>query len=83
MIVVADTSVILNLCCVGYDTLLRKIYGRVCVPIQVNEEFSRLTQGAGRFSGCTFPSWISVLPPSLECPAAVKAADLDKGNRRQ
>ena len=48
MIVVADTSVVLNLCRVEHDQLLRTLFGRVLVPVEVAFEFDRVWQ---RFEG--------------------------------
>ena len=78
MIVVADTSVVLNLCRVQHDHLLRTLFGRVLVPAEVASEFRRLATADLRFTGLIFPGWIEVVPaPPL--PAAVIAANLDPG----
>ncbi|HKX61468.1 MAG TPA: hypothetical protein VJS65_06485 [Verrucomicrobiae bacterium] len=49
MIVVADTSVILNLCCVRREHLLASLFGRVLVPTEVASEFRRLAGADARF----------------------------------
>ena len=78
MIVVADTSVVLNLCRVEHDQLLRTLFGRVLVPAEVAFEFNRLAGAAPRFTGVILPGWIEVVPtPPL--PALVRAANLDPG----
>ena len=46
MIVVADTSVILNLCRVRHEHLLPALFGRVLIPTEVASEFSRLAGAA-------------------------------------
>ena len=51
MIVVADTSVVLNLCCVRQERLLSALFGRVLVPTEVAAEFRRLAGVDVRFSG--------------------------------
>jgi predicted nucleic acid-binding protein len=61
VIVVADTSVVLNLCCVRQETLLSALFGRVLVPAEVAAEFSRLVRADVRFAGLTLPAWIEML----------------------
>lgn len=60
MIVVADTSVLLNLALVGQVHLLGAMFGQVMIPVAVNDEFERLVATAGRFAGLTLPSWVQV-----------------------
>ena len=78
MIVVADTSIVLNLCCVRREHLLASLFGRVLVPVEVASEFRRLAGADARFVGLTLPAWIEVLgaPPP---PPEVVAAHLDIG----
>ncbi len=78
MIVVADTSVVLNLCCVRQEKLLSSLFGRVLVPAEVASEFRRLAGADARFTGLTLPSWIEVLNAPVP-PAEVTAANLDIG----
>ncbi len=78
MIVVADTSVVLNLCRVEHVTLLRTLFGRVLVPVEVVSEFQRLAGVDPRFAALKLPAWIEVTPaPPL--PPVVAAANLDPG----
>jgi predicted nucleic acid-binding protein len=70
VIVVADTSVILNLCCVKQIDLLSKLFHEVVIPPEVGDEFRRLSGEVPRFSGMEIPSWIrqqrcAVIPESL------------------
>jgi len=58
MIVVADTSVILNLCRVGHEQLLQQLFKRVLVPEEVAGEFVRLAKTQKRFTGLLLPGWI-------------------------
>lgn len=60
MIVVADTSVILNLCCVGQADILPALFQRVWIPDEVRAEFERLSQNQPRFRGLTLPNWALV-----------------------
>ena len=50
MIVVADTSVILNLCRVEQEHLLQKLFARVLIPREVAAEFTRLSIVRPRFA---------------------------------
>lgn len=62
MIVVADTSVILNLCRVQHGHLLKELFKRVLIPVQVSVEFTRLSAAQPRFTGLILPPWIEILP---------------------
>jgi predicted nucleic acid-binding protein len=64
MIVVADTSVILNLCCVGQAGLLPGLFQQVWVPEEVKAEFERLSRHQPRFQGLLMPGWASIRPAS-------------------
>ena len=79
MIVVADTSVILNLCCVQHEHLLQGLFKRVLIPTQVADEFGRLTKIQKRFSGLILPGWMEVLTAPSSFPAEVIHAQLDIG----
>jgi predicted nucleic acid-binding protein len=70
VIVVADTSVILNLCCVEQIDLLPRLFQEVVIPLEVEQEFRRLTAALPRFAGLVLPSWIrqercTLIPDSL------------------
>lgn len=79
MIVVADTSVILNLCRVQHEHLLQALYQRVLIPQPVADEFYWLTKTQTRFSGLVLPSWIEVLPTPKVVPMEVVQGGLDAG----
>jgi len=79
MIVVADTSVILNLCRVQHEHLLQQLFKRVLIPAEVAGEFARLTKIQKRFSGLVLPSWIEILSAPTSFPAEVIQAELDAG----
>jgi predicted nucleic acid-binding protein len=79
MIVVADTSVILNLCRIGHENLLQHLFQRVLIPTKVAEEFARLANAQKRFSGLILPEWVEVLAAPASFPAEVVKADLDAG----
>ena len=58
MIVIADTSVILNLCCVQQQDLLPALFQQVVVPPEVRVEFERARSVYPRFAELTLPSWL-------------------------
>ena len=58
MIVVADTSVLLNLALVGQIHLLPALFGAVLIPEAVKDEFERLAASSGRFAGLLLPEWV-------------------------
>ena len=70
MIVVADTSVILNLALVGQVELLAVLFREVFVPPTVESEFARLAESQGRFAGLRLPAWVCVREPAA-IPAAL------------
>lgn len=69
MIVVTDTSVVLNLCCLRLEGLLLDLFGEVLAPETVAEEFSRLAAVDPRFKGLVFPRFIRICRPSGIVPA--------------
>jgi predicted nucleic acid-binding protein len=79
VIVVADTSVILNLALVGHENLLDTIFHEVVVPPAVQAEFVRLAASSGRFAGLTLPNWIRVQAPKTIPTLIAGDADLDLG----
>lgn len=71
MIVVADTSVLINLCRVGQGELFQHLFGEVIIPPEVAAEFARLVSSAIKFTGLSLPEGIrqqsaSTVPPLLE-----------------
>jgi predicted nucleic acid-binding protein len=79
MIVVADTSVILNLCRVQHEHLLQQLFRRVLIPSLVSSEFQRLAGAQSRFAGLVLPAWIDVLPDPQSLPVQITQANLDAG----
>ena len=79
MIVVADTSVILNLCRVQHERLLQQLFQRVLIPAPVADEFVRLAKVQPRFSRLVLPDWIEILPSPQSFPPEVVQAHLDVG----
>lgn len=68
MIVVADTSVILNLCCVEQAHLLPALFHKVWIPDEVRVEFERLSVHQPRFHGLSLPTW-ALIQPAVPVPA--------------
>ena len=79
MIVVADTSVILNLTFVGQEQLLTHLFGEVLIPPAVRAEFLRLSSAPGRFAGLILPASLQTRPVS-GIPASLRGDQrLDAG----
>lgn len=64
MLVVADTSVLINLARIGRAPLLRQLFGAVAAPAAVREEFARLASVSRRFRGVEWPTWVEVHGPT-------------------
>ena len=77
--VVTDTSVVLNLCLIGQQELLRLLYGRILAPTMVVVEFQRLAVVDARFQGLTFPDFIEKVVPLQLLPALTASSRLDAG----
>lgn len=63
MIVVADTSVVLNLCFLRLEPILPLLFGEVLTPPEVKWEFLHLTGTDSRFAGLEFPQFIVLEAP--------------------
>ncbi len=81
MIVVTDTSVVLNLCALQQEQLLADIFGRVLAPPSVMQEFQRLASVDPRFAGLTFPAFVQVSAASQIAPALLQNQRLHQGER--
>jgi len=79
VIVVADTSVLLNLCCVGQGGLFCQLFQEVVIPPAVAAEFARLAGSAGPFAGLKLPDGIRQQSPILLLPVVRSATGLDAG----
>ena len=79
MIVVADTSVFLNLGCIRHDELLPSLYGEVFAPPEVQHEFVNAVQHYNRFRGLVFPMWVRVRAPAQPLAQLAPWAQLDPG----
>lgn len=79
MIVVADTSVLINLCRAGQGALFRKLFREVVIPPEVSTEFQRLAAGSPRFAGLVLPAGIRQQTPTRTSPIVLAATGLDPG----
>jgi predicted nucleic acid-binding protein len=64
VIVIADTSVILNLCQIRHEGLLQQLYSRVIVPTEVATEFVQLSTMRSAFRRIGIPK----LDRNCRCP---------------
>lgn len=64
VIVVTDTSVVLNLAWLREERLLSELFGSVLAPPVVRAEFERLTLADHRFHGLRFPDFVTVEAPA-------------------
>ena len=79
VLVVSDTSVLLNLCRVSAEGLLPELFQEVWIPPAVAAEFSRLAESRPRFHSRMLPRWVRISPP-VRVAAEVRACpDLDAG----
>jgi predicted nucleic acid-binding protein len=58
VIVVADTSVLINLCRIQRAELLRELFREVFIPPVVAAEFFSLARRGPRFSDLALPAWV-------------------------
>ncbi len=79
MIVVTDTSVVLNLCWLRQESLLFAIYEGVLAPEQVRLEFERKAATDPRFTGLIFPPFITIAQPVVVPAALASNTALDPG----
>lgn len=79
MIVVADTSVLINLALVGQDRLLEVLFRKVVVPPAVAKEFARLSASDGRFALLQLPAWIGIRDPRSVPASIARNPTLDAG----
>lgn len=79
MIVVSDTSVILNLCLIGLEELLPELFGTIVAPSDVVFEFDRLAQTDRRFHDLVFPSFVERSKPGPILPSLTAIKRLQAG----
>lgn len=81
MIVVTDTSVVLNLCVLQQERLLSDLFGRVLAPPSVMREFQRLASVDPRFVSLTFLAFVQVSTATQIAPALLLNQRLHQGER--
>lgn len=79
MIVVTDTSVILNLCLIGKEKVLPLLFGKVLCPTSVRAEFVSLSERDPRFVGLVFPEFINVTPVEKISPELIGNHKIHQG----
>lgn len=79
MIVVADTSVLINLCRVGQGGLFQQLFQEVVIPPEVAAEFVQLAGGHARFAVLKLPAGIRQQSPASLSAAVRAATGLDPG----
>jgi len=81
VIVVADTSVVLNLTRVGHDGLLRSLFQEVWIPPEVHREFVWQASVNPRFRGLQPPAWLQLRAPAAILEPLRANPRLDDGER--
>jgi predicted nucleic acid-binding protein len=79
VIVVTDTSVVLNLAWLREERLLAELFEGVLAPPAVRAEFERLASSDRRFQGLHFPQFITVEAPYSLPDHLTSNDDLDAG----
>ena len=79
MIVVADTSILINLCRVGQGGLFKDLFHEVVIPPEVAAEFVHLAATVPRFAGLVLPDGIRRQSPVALSPVVRAAKGLDAG----
>ncbi len=79
MIVVSNTSPLINLAVIGYLDLLHQLYGQVIIPQAVYDEIVILGAGQPGAVEVASSSWIKVVPIQNPAMAISLQAELDQG----
>jgi predicted nucleic acid-binding protein len=83
MLVVSDTSVLINLAVIGQAGILSRLFQTVVAPEAVRAEFVRLASTELRFRGAQWPDWVEVRRPAgipaglLDWPRRLHAGERD------
>jgi predicted nucleic acid-binding protein len=64
MLVVSDTSVLINLAVIGEAQILQRLFLVVVAPSAVRAEFGQLAVREVRFRGACWPDWVAVREPA-------------------
>jgi predicted nucleic acid-binding protein len=79
LIVVSDTSPLLNLIRIGHLVLLRALYHEVTIPPAVHDELVATLEGSPLADVTTSASWLRVIEPVDRRRVAELGAELDAG----
>jgi uncharacterized protein len=79
VIVVSNTSPLLNLACIGGEGMLESLFGSVQVPPEVPAEIEWLRVHQPRFSRVHVPTFVHVTPVSNPALATALNLNLDAG----
>jgi len=79
VIVVSNTSPVLNLACVGEQTILQKLFGSVQAPPAVQAEVEGLRRDQPRFAKVELPSFVPITAVRNGSLVAALALELDGG----
>jgi predicted nucleic acid-binding protein len=79
VIVVADTSVLVNLCRAGQSGLFKSLFREVIIPPEVAAEFTRLSMTIPCCAGLKLPDGIREQSPKVLSPIVRVAPGLDAG----
>jgi hypothetical protein len=79
VIVVTDTSVVLNLCLLGEEAISPALYRSISTPEIVANEFNRLVLSDQRFRRLVFPDFIERASPSRILPELLSTRRLHAG----
>jgi uncharacterized protein len=79
VIVVTNTSPLLNLACIGQQSILESLFGVVQVSPAVSVEIQRLSASNSRFSGIQVPAFARVKCLQNMALATALGLDLDPG----
>ena len=79
MIVVSNTSPIINLAAIGQLDLLRRLYGKVVIPQTVHEEITRAGVEQPGSTDVETQAWIETRPVADQALVASLRLELDEG----
>jgi len=83
MIVVSNTSPIINLASVGQLDLLQKLYGRIAIPKAVYHEVVFKGAGQAEWPNCHHCNGLSLIKLSISSLSLHFERNLMKGNRKR
>lgn len=79
MIVVSNTSPVLNLACIGEQAILQRLFGDIHVPQAVQLEVQRLRTNQSRFSAVELPAFVQITSTQNRALVAALSLELDAG----